>query len=104
MTDPIGEPEPIKGDDTSRATFDQVLFTVTGEGTDLQGVLDAGGGAEQGWFTESGSAKPGSEMTDDSQAGGTGYSYHAWDKWYVSWTSTRPRWATGPRPSPRWTS
>ncbi|MER6992726.1 hypothetical protein ABT337_30010, partial [Saccharopolyspora hirsuta] len=82
MTDPIGEPEPIKGDDHSRATFDQVLFTVTGEGANLNGVLDSGAEPNQGWFVES-AAKAGSEKTD-GQTAATGYSYHAWDKWYIS--------------------
>ncbi|MER7081897.1 hypothetical protein, partial [Saccharopolyspora kobensis] len=82
MTDPIGEPKPIKGDDHSRATFDQILFTVTGEGSNLHGVLDSGATPNTGWFVES-STKPGSEQTD-GQTAATGYSYHAWDKWYIS--------------------
>ncbi|MER5389474.1 hypothetical protein [Saccharopolyspora sp. NPDC002686] len=82
MTEPTGQPEPIKGDNTSSATFDQVLFTVTGEGADLHGIVDSGADQAQGWFQES-SVKPGSAQTD-GQSAGSGYSYHAWDKWYLS--------------------
>lgn len=83
MTDPIGKPEAPVGGDFSQGTFEQVLFAITGYGPDLHGVLETGETPGKGWFVQGSSPAPGGEQTDGA-SGGTGYSYHAWDKWYIA--------------------
>ncbi|PPK70916.1 hypothetical protein V5P93_002775 [Actinokineospora auranticolor] len=60
--------------DFSRATFSEILFAVTGQGSDLHAVLDSAAGTgetPQTWFKFT---PPGSSANS--------YSYHAWDKYY----------------------
>jgi hypothetical protein len=83
MTDPIGTPKAPVGGDFSRATYEQVLFAVTGYGPDLHGVLDTGETPGKGWFVQGSTPAPGGKQ-EDGTSGGTGYSYHAWDKWYIA--------------------
>ena len=83
MTDPIGTPKPPVGGDFSKGTYEQVLFAVTGNGPDLHGVLDTGETPGAGWFLPGKSVTPGGKQ-EDGTSGGTGYSYHAWDKWYIA--------------------
>jgi hypothetical protein len=81
---PVGQPEAIVGEDYSMVTWEQVLFTVTGKGFDLHAVLKTVETPDTGPLRMSaGGATPGSAQTD-GQSGGTGYSYHAWDKWYIA--------------------
>ena len=81
---PVGPPEAITGDDYSMVTYEQVLFTVTGKGFDLHAILKTVETPDAGPLRMSiGGATPGSAQTD-GQSGGNGYSYHAWDKWYIT--------------------
>ncbi|GAA3014378.1 hypothetical protein [Actinokineospora diospyrosa] len=60
--------------DFSAATFEQILFAVTGLGSDLHALLDNGGGTGESpntWFTFT---PPGSASNS--------FSYRAWDKYY----------------------
>ena len=83
MTDPIGTPKPPVGGDFSKGTYEQVLMAVTGYGPNLHGVLDTGEMPGKGWFVQGSSPAPGGKQ-EDGTSGGTGYSYHAWDKWYIA--------------------
>ncbi|WP_051385536.1 hypothetical protein [Actinokineospora inagensis] len=64
---------PATGDFTT-ASYEQILFAITGLGSDLMGMLDSGGGIGESpntWFTFT---PPGSAANS--------ISYHAWDKYY----------------------
>src|SRR4051812_31935582 len=90
MTSPIGPPPAIVGDDYSQASYEQVLFTVTGQGVDLHALAKLIETPDKGSLQmAAGGATPGGAQTD-GQSGGTGYSYHAWDKWYITvdWDKT----------------
>ncbi|MBK1787785.1 hypothetical protein [Prauserella cavernicola] len=86
MTTPEGtgpsEP-PVVGEDTSNITFEQAVFSTTGMGPDIHTPVENGAG-EQGWFKTDGGAVAGDDQSSDTQSGGDAYSYHAWEKWYIS--------------------
>lgn len=83
MSSPLSPPKPPVGGDMSTGTFEQVLFAVTGFGPDLHAILDGGETAGAGWFIGSKTAQTGGVQAD-GQVGGSGYSYNAWDKWYIA--------------------
>ncbi|ASR37016.1 hypothetical protein BAY61_20800 [Prauserella marina] len=86
MTTPDGtgpSKPPEVGEDTSNVKFDQAVYATTGLGPDIHVPVKNGGG-EQGWFKSDGTVTAGSDQESDSQTGGDAYSYHAWEKWYIS--------------------
>lgn len=77
MTSPNGELPPV-------GTFEHALRITTGLGPNLQAVLDRGATPGKGWFIQAGGdLAPGSAQVDGGPRA-TGFSYHAWDVWYVS--------------------
>jgi hypothetical protein len=75
-------PEAPIGGDFGNASFEQVMHAVTGHGPDLHAFTVRGAGGSGDWITMSGT-KPGSAQKD-GEGGGTLYSYHAWDVWYIA--------------------
>ncbi|MEU3269284.1 hypothetical protein ABZ639_00475 [Saccharomonospora sp. NPDC006951] len=86
MTTPEGtgpSKPPEVGEDTSNVKFDQAVYATTGLGADIHVPVNNGGG-EQGWFKSDGTVTAGADQESDSQTAGDAYSYHAWEKWYIS--------------------
>lgn len=84
MTTPGGDGQP-----SPEGTFERVLQNTTGLGPNLQSLLDEGSSPGHGWFIPS-PTTPGSTQVDGT-SGGTGFSYHAWDVWYVAMDRNLPR-------------